>query len=148
MQDILRDLEPNQQAAALALAGGITGVQAAKSVGVSERTIKTWRTLPAFANAVRAIAPVISEQHHKVALQALFQIIEKDTKKGNAVNVRWLLSRTLFAAFEQTKAAAGGSSVSVNVQQNQQQTQASIRGIWEERQRVERVNTATVADKD
>lgn len=142
---ILASLPPIQQPVALALAGGITATQIARTHLVSLRTIQVWKKTEAFAEAVRSLAPIVSEQHSRIALEALLHVIEKDRKKGVAHNARWFLSRTVFANFEQTKAAAGGTAVSVNVQQSQQQTQASIRGIWEDRQRVE---TATVADKD
>ena len=46
------DLTPKQELAAFALAGGATVAAAAKQAGAGERTVKTWRTIPAFKQRV------------------------------------------------------------------------------------------------
>lgn len=130
-------LPENQQQAVLALAGGLSVGQTARAVGVDPRTIHRWANDEEFAALRVALAPEISKSHIQTALAGFFDVVEKDRKKGVATNMRWFLSRTVFADFERSRAAARGNNVNVGVSmsQSQEQTESSIKRVWEVRTR-------------
>lgn len=49
------ELTPKQERAALAVARGLTNAEAAKQAGCGERTLKTWKGIPAFRERVAEI---------------------------------------------------------------------------------------------
>lgn len=126
-----------QQQAILALAGGLSIVQVARAVGVDRATIKRWSAEPDFAEMRLTLAPELGAAHVRTAFEAFFEVIEKDRQKGRAHNIRWFLSRTVFAELERSRAAARGNNVNVGVSmsQSQEQTESSIKRVWEARQR-------------
>lgn len=141
----LAALEPAQQIAVLALASGLSRVQAAREAGVTTRTIVRWRKDPQFVTLCAQLAPAIAGAHVRAALAAFMDVVEKDRKKGVAHNARWLLARTLFRDVETERRAAGRAStnvgVGVNVSQEltvkeqQRQVGDRIAAIWEARRR-------------
>ncbi len=56
------ELTPKQDAAALAVARGLTNAEAAKQAGCGERTLKTWKALPAFKERVNAIRAEVTSR--------------------------------------------------------------------------------------
>lgn len=56
-------LKPNQQQALALLLAGSTATDAAKAVGVTRQTVSEWKRLPAFREALEAVA---TEQAHEV----------------------------------------------------------------------------------
>lgn len=140
LQERLASLRPEQQIGVYALAGGISVGVVARQLGVDRRTVFRWKKEDAvFGSVLRELGPILSEAHTRAATEALFDVIEKDRKKGVAHNARWYLSRTVFAQFEQLRAAAGGTAVNVNLQQIQQNNAGHLQRIWEERRAGARV---------
>lgn len=135
IEERLAKLPEDQQHAVLALAGGIGVVQLSRSIGVDRKTIQRWNKNSEFRALRRELAPTLTAAHVRSALEALFEVIERDRKNGRAENIRYFLNRTVFANFERDRAAAGGTNISLNVAQHQQQTQATVKGLWEERTR-------------
>lgn len=127
-------LEPLRQHAVLAMAGGLGVAATARQLGVNRKTITRWKADESFMALVRDIAPALSQAHVRAALAGFMEILEQDRKKGVAHNHRWLLARTIFRDFEQQRAAAGSSSVTVNnnVQQSQL-LQGAIASTWEKK---------------
>jgi hypothetical protein len=135
IEERLAKLPEDQQHAVLALAGGIGIVQLSRSIGVNRKTIQRWNKNSEFRALRREIAPTLTAAHVRSALEGLFAIIEKDRKSGRADNIRYFLNRTVFADFEKGRTTAGGTTVNLNVAQHQQQTEATVKTIWEERTR-------------
>jgi len=135
VEERLGNLPEEQQQAVLALAGGIGTVQLARSIGVTRQTIQRWNKKPEFLALRRELAPTLTASHVRSALEALFEVIEDDRKNHRAENIRYFLNRTVFADFERDRAAAGGTKINLNVAQHQQQTQATVKSVWEERLR-------------
>lgn len=140
LEDRVNALPPLQQRAAIALAQGLKKAPTARLLQVDRGTVIAWSKRPDFAETVQQLAAAnagaqasVTQQHIAAALTAFFAVLEKDTSKGIAHNLRWFLSRTVFQDIELAKKAAGGSSVNVNVQQQQAQTQGAITSVWEKR---------------
>jgi hypothetical protein len=129
----LAKLPPEQQQAVIALAGGLGAVLTARAVGVDRRTITRWSSDLEFQRLRREIAPSLSAAHVRVALEAFFDVMEKDRVKGRSGNIRYFLNRTVFADYSALMAKGRGTAVSVNVAQHQEQVQAKIKSVWEER---------------
>jgi len=129
----LGKLPPEQQQAVIALAGGLGAVMTARAVGVDRRTITRWSNDLEFQRLKREVAPSLSAAHIRVALEAFFDVMEKDRVKGRAGNIRYFLNRTVFADYSALMAKGRGTAVSVSVAQHQEQTQATIKSVWEER---------------
>lgn len=146
IEERLKRFPENQQQAIMALAGGMRPGQVANAVGVTSRSVRKWQENPEFQALRMAIAPSLSATHIRAALESLFALIEREAKSGRGgTHTRYLLNRTLFAEFERDRAAAKGSTVNLNIAQHQQQTQATVKQIWEERQRA---ITAPLASED
>lgn len=152
LEERLRALPPIQQRAAIALAQGLKKAPTARLLQVDRGTVITWSKRPDFAETVQQLAAAnsgrqasITQEHIAAALTAFFAVLEKDTTKGIAHNLRWFLSRTVFQDIELAKKAAGGTSVNVNVAQQQAQTQGAITSIWEKRQNAVLSDAAAVA---
>lgn len=139
----LAKLPPEQQQAVIALAGGLGAVMTARAIGVDRRTITRWSNDPEFQRLKREIAPTLSAAHIRVALEAFFDVMEKDRVKGRSGNIRYFLNRTVFADYSALMAKGRGTAVSVNVAQHQEQVQAKIKSVWEERR-----GSAPLADTD
>jgi hypothetical protein len=137
VEERLAAFPENQQQAILALAGGMRPLHVARAVNVSDRTIRSWCENPEFQALRLAVAPALTASHLRTALETLMTLISKEGKSGIAgTHTRYLLNRTLFAEFEKQRAAAGGgTAINLNVAQHQQQTQATVKTIWEERHR-------------
>src|ERR1700737_2288811 len=67
------ELPPKQQQAILLLAKGSTIVDAAKEVGISEKTLDRWKTLPEFKAALR----LAEDELYSEALAQLKQVASK-----------------------------------------------------------------------
>ena len=146
IEERLKRFPENQQQAIMALAGGMREGQVAKVVGVSDRWLRKWKENPEFQALRIAIAPSLSAAHIRTALEALMTLIEKEAKGGRGgTHIRYLLNRTMFAEFERERAASKGNIVNLNVAQHQQQTSATVKSVWEERQRA---IPAAVASED
>lgn len=135
LRERLERLPPVRQQAALALSGGAGPTRAAGYCGVTDRTVRRWMEDPEFFTLVRELGVTIGADLIRVAIAALFEIIEKDAEKGEGRNVRWFLSRTVFADFERSRVAARGPAIVFNVSQSQAitETNAAIANIWNER---------------
>lgn len=135
---LLTILPEDQQQAIMALAGGLNKIQAARSVGVSYRTMLRWTQDEQFTAARRAISGYVCSHQVRVALEAFFEVMEKDRKAGRGSNVRWFLSRTLFADFEMQRANNRRAGVNVvfpvSVKEAQERTSSVISHIWKSRQ--------------
>lgn len=135
IEERLAKFPVEQQQAILALGSGLGYRQTAGSIGIDRRTIFRWRENPEFMALRREVAPALSATHMRVALEALFELIEKDKKKGVGTHIRWFLARTMFSEFEKDRAQRGATAINLNVAQHQQQTQATVKSVWEDRQR-------------
>jgi hypothetical protein len=56
------ELSPKQEQAAFAVARGLTNGEVAKQAGAGERTVKTWKALPAFRQRVAEIRAEMTER--------------------------------------------------------------------------------------
>jgi hypothetical protein len=133
LEDRVARLDDGKRAALFMLASGFKDTRIAEKLDVDRRTISRWKSDPEFRALRLLAAPTITAAIVQEALGALLETIDKDRKKGRAHNARWLLSRTLFQAFEQARAAAGSSSLSISVQQSQVAMAAAIAKHWEDR---------------
>lgn len=136
----LTALPAEQQQAILSLAGGVSKVQTARTLGISYRTMLRWSQDDEFESVRREISAFVCHHQVRAALEAFFDVMEQDRANGEAHNARWFLNRTLFADFERSKRAAGaGPVINLNVSQNQAraETEAAIAQVW--RQRLEEV---------
>jgi hypothetical protein len=135
----LQTLPPEKQHAVLALASGAGPTRAAKVCGVTDRTLRRWMEDPEFLSLSRQLGAFIAADLIRFAIAGLFEIIERERKGGDGKNIRWFLSRTVFAEFERSTRGFGGPVINLNVTQRQaiEATQASIAQLW--RQRLEEV---------
>lgn len=68
MSENVRKLTPAQQRAVLALASGRSVVDAGAAAGVTDRTVRRWRELDGFADAVeREATTVLGEARRRIA---------------------------------------------------------------------------------
>ncbi len=56
------ELSPKQERAALAVARGLSNGEVAKRCGAGERTVKTWKTIPAFRSRVAELRQAMVAQ--------------------------------------------------------------------------------------
>jgi hypothetical protein len=134
---LLCELPEIQQHAVLALVGGLNQTQTARAVSVNRRTIIRWSQSEPFIAAQRAISEAIFSHQVRAALEAFFQILERDVKAGRGTNVRWFLARTVFRDFELERARSRRGDVNVvlsqSVKEAQEATQSVIKNVWESR---------------
>ena len=129
----LEALPPEKQRAVLALAGGLNQARVAELCDISDRTLRRWMEDGEFDILSRQMSTVLGAELVRRALTALFQVIEEDVKRGNGRNIRYFLSRTVFADFEtRRRSALAGPTINLNVSQThaRAETQDNISKIW------------------
>ncbi len=96
----LEVLPPLRQQALMALSSGMSMTKAAQICDVNERTLRRWMEDPSFRRLTSEIALTARGDMVRIALAAMFEIIEHEAAQGKGTMVRYFLSRTIFADVE------------------------------------------------
>lgn len=94
----LAALPRSQQLVILELAAGATVAEASRRTGVPRRTLTRWTADRAFQSIREDLTRQVNAEQVRMALAALFDVIEKERRKGISKSARYILDRTIFAS--------------------------------------------------